>query len=84
MQQVLDAGSETNSTTMEWTIFELLKNPKIMETAQNEVRGILQFYEKHVVDEASIMELKYLKQVFKETLRLHDPLPLLLHSELMK
>ena len=63
---------------------ELLKNPKIMEKAQNEVRGILQFQEKHVVDEASIKEFKYLKQVIKETLRLQTPLPLLLPRESME
>ncbi|KAJ8427199.1 hypothetical protein Cgig2_011775 [Carnegiea gigantea] len=82
--QVLGAGSETSSTIMEWTMSELLKNPKIMEKTQNEVRGILQFYEKHVVDEASIKELKYLKQVIKETLRLHPPLPLLVPRESME
>ncbi|KAJ8431983.1 hypothetical protein Cgig2_006480 [Carnegiea gigantea] len=75
VDQVLGFGSETNSITMEC--------PKIMEKAQREVRGILQFQEKHVVDKASIKELKYLKQVIKETLRLHPPLPLLLPRESM-
>ncbi|KAJ8426679.1 LOW QUALITY PROTEIN: hypothetical protein Cgig2_018770 [Carnegiea gigantea] len=69
---------------MEWTMSKLLKNPKIMEKAQSEMRGILQFQEKHVVDGASIKELKYLKQVIKETFRLHPPLPLLLPRESME
>ena len=63
---------------------ELLKNPKIMEKTQNEVRGILQFQGKHMVDEASIKELKYLKQIIKEPLRLHPPLPLLVPRESME
>ncbi|KAJ8426682.1 LOW QUALITY PROTEIN: hypothetical protein Cgig2_018773 [Carnegiea gigantea] len=82
--QVLGAGSDISSTKLEWTTFEPLKNPKIMEKAQNEVKGIVQFQEKQVVDEASIKELKYLKQVIKETLRLDPSLPLLFPRESME
>lgn len=54
---------------------ELLKNPKLMEEAQAEVRQV--FNRKGTVDETGIHELKFLKSVIKETLRLHPPLSLI-------
>ena len=56
-----------------------VKNPGVMEKLQIEVRRI--FDGKGHVDETSIHELKYLRFVIKETLRLHTPIPLLLPKE---
>ncbi|KAL5803907.1 hypothetical protein ACOSQ3_030707 [Xanthoceras sorbifolium] len=53
------AGSETSSTTVEWAISEMLKNPRVLEKAQAEVRQV--FDRKRNVDEASLHELEYLK-----------------------
>ncbi|XP_038686640.1 premnaspirodiene oxygenase-like [Tripterygium wilfordii] len=73
------AGSETSSTTLEWAMSELLKNPRVMAKAQAEVRQV--FDRKGCVDEAGIEELEFMKLVIKETLRLHPPLPLILPRE---
>ncbi|CAN1311338.1 Cytochrome P450 71D11 (Fragment) [Linum perenne] len=76
---VFIAGSETSSTTIEWAISELIKNPTAMKKAQNEVRTV--FGKKGRVDEGGLHELSYLKLVIKETLRLHTPAPLLVPRE---
>ncbi|XWS11321.1 hypothetical protein CRYUN_Cryun38cG0073600 [Craigia yunnanensis] len=76
---IFSAGSESSSTTADWAMSEMLKNPRVLKKAQNEVRQVC--CGKGDVDEASIHELKYLTSVIKETLRLHPSLPLLLPRE---
>nr|A0A0N9HT29.1 RecName: Full=Desmethyl-deoxy-podophyllotoxin synthase; AltName: Full=Cytochrome P450 family 71 subfamily BE polypeptide 54 [Sinopodophyllum hexandrum]ALG05141.1 cytochrome P450 family 71 subfamily BE polypeptide 54 [Sinopodophyllum hexandrum] len=73
------AGSETSSTTIEWAMSEMLKNPKVMKKAQAEVRRVFSGNKK--INETEIQELSYLKLVLKETLRLHAPAPLLIPRE---
>lgn len=76
---MLGAGTETSSTTIELAMSELMKNPRVMKKVQEEVRWV--FDTKGNVDESCNHELKYLKLVIKETLRLHSPVPLLIPRE---
>ncbi|CAN6298628.1 unnamed protein product [Urochloa humidicola] len=76
---VFGAGSETSSTTLEWIMSELIKNPRVMRKAQHEVREIIQGQDDLTQD--SMDKLTYMHLVIKETLRLHPPGPFLLPRE---
>ncbi|KAH7843949.1 hypothetical protein Vadar_022748 [Vaccinium darrowii] len=70
-QDVFGVGTETSSSTVEWAMSELLKNLRVMEKAQVEVRQVCNM--KGNFNETDLHELKYLKMVIKETLRVHPP-----------
>ncbi|XP_030950137.1 cytochrome P450 71D8-like [Quercus lobata] len=69
------AGGETGATTLEWTMSELQRNPKVMEKAQAEVRKVLEG--KRKIEDTDIQKLDYVKSVVKESLRLHPPATLI-------
>jgi cytochrome P450 len=73
------AGGETVSGIMLWGMSEMVKNPKVMEEAQVEVRRV--FGSKENVDETDLNQLIYLKSVIKETLRQQPSIPLLVPRE---
>ncbi|KAH7866575.1 hypothetical protein Vadar_022148 [Vaccinium darrowii] len=73
-------GTDTASSTMEWAMAELMKNPTKMKKAQEEVRRIVG--KKSKVDQQDIAQMEYLKCVVNETLRLHPPAPFLIPREL--
>ncbi|KAL4634179.1 hypothetical protein ACB092_04G180200 [Castanea dentata] len=67
-------GSDTTSTTLEWVMAELIRNPSIMKRAQEEVRRVVG--NKSKIDVNDINQMDYLKCILKESLRLHPPVPL--------
>ncbi|KAF5191729.1 Cytochrome p450 [Thalictrum thalictroides] len=72
-------GSDTSSTAIEWAFSELLKNPEAMAKAQAEVREV--FNGKKRIEQEDMNQLRYIKLVVKETLRMHPPAPLLIPRE---
>lgn len=79
---VFVGGTDTSSTTTLWAMSELMRNPKVMEKAQVEIREKLKG--KKEIYESDIQDLHYMKAVIKEALRLRIPSPLLLPRETME
>ncbi|KAK4359890.1 hypothetical protein RND71_022119 [Anisodus tanguticus] len=79
---MFSAGSETTSTTINWAFAEMMKNPNVLAKAQAEVRQSLKG--KKDFQQIDLDELKYLKLVIKETLRMHPPVPIFVPRECME
>ncbi|KAJ9147861.1 hypothetical protein P3X46_029977 [Hevea brasiliensis] len=74
--ELLSAGTDTSSTTIEWTMAELIKNPKCMKKVLEEIA--MKVTQDIVLKESHIPQLTYLQACVKETLRLHPTGPFLL------
>ncbi|XVF13250.1 hypothetical protein REPUB_Repub08aG0192400 [Reevesia pubescens] len=70
------AGTDTTSTTIEWAMAELLRNPHVLHKAKKELDGIIG--KGNPVEESDINRLPYLQAIIKETFRMHPAGPLLL------
>ncbi|XP_043689020.1 flavonoid 3',5'-hydroxylase-like [Telopea speciosissima] len=73
---IVSAGTDTTTTTLEWAFAEIMQNPYIMRKAQEELGEV--FGMSNRVEESHISKLPYLNAVVKETQRLHPVLPLLI------
>ncbi|KAK6160674.1 hypothetical protein DH2020_004055 [Rehmannia glutinosa] len=69
------AGADTTTDTVQWAITELLRNPQKMTKAKDELRTIIG--ENKQVEELDISRLPYLQAVIKETFRCHPVAPFL-------
>ncbi|XP_038989690.1 premnaspirodiene oxygenase-like [Phoenix dactylifera] len=76
IMDMFGGGTETSSTTLDWTMAELMRHPEIMEKVQAELRQALKGKAK--IKEEDTNEFHYMKLVIKESLRLHPPAPLFL------
>ncbi|KAK3229280.1 hypothetical protein Dsin_001161 [Dipteronia sinensis] len=71
----LTAATDTTAMAVEWTLAELINNPKILTKAQNEIDQVIG--KTRLVEESDIPNLPYLQAIIKETFRLHPPIPML-------
>ncbi|KAL8246834.1 hypothetical protein R6Q59_008050 [Mikania micrantha] len=76
---ILAAGTDTSSITIEWAMTEIIRNPIVMKKVQTEIREA--FNGRTKITEKDLQSLSYMQLVIKETLRLHPPVPLLLPRE---
>ncbi|WCJ26177.1 cytochrome P450 family 76 subfamily C polypeptide 2 [Euphorbia peplus] len=77
LMELLSAGTDTSSNTIEWTMAELIKNPKCLTKLEQEISTQVSLSQ-NTLKESHIPHLKYLQACVKETLRLHPPGPFLL------
>lgn len=68
------AGTDTSSSTVEWAIAELIRNPRILAQAQQEIDKVVG--KNRLVAESDLAQLTYLEAIVKETFRLHPSTPL--------
>ncbi|KAF5182006.1 Cytochrome p450 [Thalictrum thalictroides] len=76
LKDIFVAGTDTTSTTVEWVMTELLRNPEKMAKIQAELKETIG--EHKLINESDIIRLPYLQAIVKETFRMHPPVPLLL------
>ncbi|XP_006294021.2 indoleacetaldoxime dehydratase [Capsella rubella] len=70
-------GTSTTSTLLEWTMTELIRKPECLKKLQDEIRSTMMPNTSYI-KEKEVENMRYLKAVIKEALRLHPSLPLIL------
>ncbi|WVZ60392.1 hypothetical protein U9M48_010424 [Paspalum notatum var. saurae] len=73
---MITAGTDTTVISVEWTMAELVRNPRVQEKLQEELDRVVG--RDRVLLETDFQNLPYLQAVAKESLRLHPPTPLML------
>ncbi|KAK1427130.1 hypothetical protein QVD17_15813 [Tagetes erecta] len=69
-------GTDATSAMVEWAMTEILRNKNVTKKVQDELAQVVGL--NNIVEESHLPKLKYLDAVFKESFRLHPPLPFLL------
>ncbi|XP_020236943.1 cytochrome P450 CYP736A12 [Cajanus cajan] len=76
MLDMLAGSMDTSATAIEWTLSELLKNPRVMKKVQMELETVVGM--KRKVEESDLDKLQYLDMIVKESMRVHPVAPLLI------
>ncbi|KAK4486408.1 hypothetical protein RD792_009082 [Penstemon davidsonii] len=75
VKNIVIGGTDTSSTTVEWVMTELLRNPEAMKRVQTELTEVVGL--NNIVEESHIPKLIFLDAVLKETMRIHPIGPFL-------
>jgi cytochrome P450 family 97 subfamily B polypeptide 3 len=75
LMTMLIAGHETTAAVLTWALFELARNPEIMKQAQDEIDRVLGDRTPTYQD---IKDMKLLRLIIAETLRMYPEPPLLI------
>ncbi|XP_021901313.1 cytochrome P450 71B25-like [Carica papaya] len=81
LMDIFFGGIDTSANIIIWAMTELIRNPRVMNIAQNEVRSCIE--KKERVSEDDLEKLQYLKLVIEETMRIHFLVPLLTPREVI-
>ncbi|PIA31003.1 hypothetical protein AQUCO_05300083v1 [Aquilegia coerulea] len=68
------AGTDTTTSSIEWALTEMIKNPRILACAQAEMDQVIG--KSRRLEESDIPNLPYLQAICKETFRKHPSAPL--------
>ncbi|KAG0615021.1 hypothetical protein M758_5G008900 [Ceratodon purpureus] len=74
LKHMLNAGTDTSATMVEWTMAELIRKPDIMKRAQEELDAVVG--SRQFVQESDFAHLPFLEAIVKEGFRVHPPSPL--------
>ncbi|XP_019195217.1 PREDICTED: geraniol 8-hydroxylase-like [Ipomoea nil] len=75
LMDLFAAGTDTSSSTLEWAMTELLKNPEVMAKVQVELADVIG--KGKLLHESDVTHLPYLQCVIKETFRIHPPVSMI-------
>ncbi|KAG5582109.1 hypothetical protein H5410_052736 [Solanum commersonii] len=73
---LFSGGTDSPTTTLEWAMAEIFRQPEIMKKVQVELAEVVG--KGKPLEESNIPKLPYLQFIVKETLRLHPPAPFLI------
>lgn len=76
MQDLVGAGTDTSRQIIQWTMAEMINNPKILERLREEIDSVVG--KTRLIQESDILNLPYLQAVVKEGLRLYPAFPVLI------
>ncbi|KAL6838559.1 hypothetical protein ACP4OV_031615 [Aristida adscensionis] len=74
--ELITGGTDTSAVTIEWAMSKLLRNPRVLAKATEELDRVVGC--DRLVTEGDLPSLPYLEAVVKETMRLHPVAPMLI------
>lgn len=76
---MIAAATDTSAVTNEWAMAEVIKHPRVLERAQQELDSIIG--PNRMVQESDLAHLNYLRCIVRETFRMHPAGPFLIPHE---